>query len=399
MTATKDRTSSEGALADVISRKRIVLVVGSGGVGKTTTSATLGLLAALRGRRVLVLTIDPARRLADALSVSSLSHEIQKVPEERLRILAAARGEKPVPGGVLDAMMLDQKRAFDDLVTRYATDTKLRDRVLRNQIYQQISSALAGSHEYAAMSRLYELSQLDRYDLLVMDTPPTENAIDFLDAPDKMAKAVDSETIQWIVKPYLQQAGSLSLRLLGMGGTIVLKGLARFLGSAFLSQVAEFFVEFQQVLAGFRERAQKVTELMQKPEVTFLLACSPEPLSIDEAMYFHDRLLRAKLSIGGCIVNRVHNHAPEVPADLVPILHGRPELSGFAEDDLADLAGQLARTYAEQRVLAATDEASIRRLSEKLKLPMCQIPLLEQDVHDAASIAAISRHLIAPTAQ
>ena len=311
-------------------------------------------------------------------------------------VLAAARGETPVPGGVLDAMMLDQKRAFDDLVARYATDPKLRDRVLRNQIYQQISSALAGSHEYAAMSRLYELSQLDRYDLLVMDTPPTENAIDFLDAPDKMAKAVDSETIQWIMKQYLQQAGSLSLRLLGMGGTIVLKGLGRFLGSAFLTQVAEFFVEFQQVLAGFRERAQKVTELMQKPEVAFLLACSPEPLSIDEAVYFHERLTRAKLSIGGCIVNRVHSHAREVPADLLPILQTRPELSGFASDDLAALADELSRTYAEQRTLAAADEASIRRLGEKLKLPLSQIPLLEQDVHDAASMAAVSRHLIPP---
>ncbi|HNF98369.1 MAG TPA: ArsA-related P-loop ATPase, partial [Pseudomonadota bacterium] len=393
---TTDAALSTGTLADVISSKRIVMVVGSGGVGKTTTSATLGLLAALRGRRVLVLTIDPARRLADALSVSALSHEIQKVPEERLRILAAARGETPVPGGVLDAMMLDQKRAFDDLVARYATDPKLRDRVLRNQIYQQISSALAGSHEYAAMSRLYELSQLDRYDLLVMDTPPTENAIDFLDAPDKMAKAVDSETIQWIMKQYLQQAGSLSLRLLGMGGTIVLKGLGRFLGSAFLTQVAEFFVEFQQVLAGFRERAQKVTELMQKPEVAFLLACSPEPLSIDEAVYFHERLTRAKLSIGGCIVNRVHSHAREVPADLLPILQTRPELSGFASDDLAALADELSRTYAEQRTLAAADEASIRRLGEKLKLPLSQIPLLEQDVHDAASMAAVSRHLIPP---
>ncbi len=387
---------SEGTLSEVIARKRIVLVVGSGGVGKTTTSATLGLLAALRGKRVLVLTIDPARRLADALSVSALSHEIQKVPEDRLRILAAARGETPVPGGVLDAMMLDQKRAFDDLVTRYAPDPKLRERVLHNQIYQQISSALAGSHEYAAMSRLYELSQLDRYDLLVMDTPPTENAIDFLDAPERMSRAVDSDAIQWIMKPYLQQAGSLSLRLLGMGGAIVLRGLARFVGSAFLTQVAEFFVEFQSVLAGFRERAQKVTQLLQKPDVAFLLACSPESLSIDEALYFYERLSRAKMPIGGCIVNRVHSHAREVPSDLLPLLRDRPELSGFAPDDLQQLAEQLSRTYAEQRVLAATDAASIARLAQKIPLPLCQIPLLPQDVHDAQSIAAVSRHLIPP---
>ncbi|MFO0620181.1 MAG: ArsA-related P-loop ATPase [Polyangia bacterium] len=385
---------SDSSLADVISRKRIILVVGSGGVGKTTTSATLGLLAALRGKRVLVLTIDPARRLADALSVSALSHEIQKVPEDRLRVLAEARGEAPVPGGTLDAMMLDQKRAFDDLVTRYAPDPKLRERVFRNQIYQQISSALAGSHEYAAMSRLFELSQLDRYDLLVMDTPPTENAIDFLDAPQKMSQAVESEAIQWIMKPYLQQAGSFSLRLLGMGGTLVLKGLARFVGSDFLSQVAEFFVEFQAVLAGFRERAQKVTSLLQKPEVSFLLACSPESLSIDEALYFYERLSRAKMPLGGCIVNRVHTALPEVPSELAPLLQARPELSGYATDDVQQLAEQLHRIYAEQRILAANDAASIARLAQKLQLPMSQVPLLPQDVHDAGSIAAVSKHLI-----
>lgn len=385
---------SDSSLVDVISRKRIILVVGSGGVGKTTTSATLGLLAALRGKRVLVLTIDPARRLADALSVSALSHEIQKVPEDRLRVLAEARGEKPVPGGTLDAMMLDQKRAFDDLVTRYAPDPKLRERVFRNQIYQQISSALAGSHEYAAMSRLFELSQLDRYDLLVMDTPPTENAIDFLDAPQKMSQAVESEAIQWIMKPYLQQAGSFSLRLLGMGGTLVLKGLARFVGSDFLSQVAEFFVEFQAVLAGFRERAQKVTSLLQKPEVSFLLACSPESLSIDEALYFYERLSRAKMPLGGCIVNRVHTALPEVPSELLPLLQTRSELSGYATDDLQQLAEQLRRIYAEQRILAANDAASVARLKKLIPLPMCQIPLLPQDVHDASSIAAVSKHLI-----
>ena len=153
--------------------------------------------------------------------------------------------------------------------------------------------------------------------------------------------------------------------------------------------MAEFFVEFQQVLGGFRERAQKVTALMQKPDVAFLLACSPEPLSIDEALYFYERLSRAKMPTSGCIVNRVHPHAREVPSDLLPLLSVRPELTSLAD--------QLQRTYSEQRILALTDEASIKRLRQKIPLPLCQIPLLEQDVHDAASIATVSRYLIPPT--
>jgi len=398
MTDTKEKAPNRATLSELLVGKRILLVVGSGGVGKTTTAATLGLLAALRGRRVLVLTIDPARRLADALGVSALRHECQEVPPERLSIVASERGETPVPGGLLHAMMLDQKRAFDDLVEKHAKDPAMLDRVLRNQIYQQISSALAGSHEYAAMSRLYELSQTDRYDLIVMDTPPTENAIDFLEAPEKVKKAVDSETIQWIMKPVLQQAGSLSWRLLGVGGAIVLRGLSRFVGSAFLTQVAEFFVEFQQVLGGFKERAQKVTALLHKDDVSFVLTCSPESLSIDEALYFHERLLRYGLPFAGCVVNRVHRELPEEPKNLLALLSARPELAGFGEDDLRELARALGLTYAEQRVLSQADATSILRLSQKVGPPLCEIPLLEEDVHDGRSLAHISRYVVPPKA-
>lgn len=385
------------SLAPLLRERRILIVVGSGGVGKTTTAATLALLAALEGRKVLALTIDPARRLADALGLSALGHDVQEVPAEKLRIVAESRGITPRPGGKLSAMMLDQKRAFDEVVKRYATDPKVQQRIYGNAIYQQISSSLAGSHEYAAMSKLYELAQRGEYDLLVLDTPPTENALDFLEAPDKVSRAIESEALQWIMKP-TAQAGSWGLRVLGMGSAFVLRGLARFVGSAFLSQMAEFFVEFSQVMTGFRERAREVNTLLRRPDVSFVLVCSPEPLSVDEALYFYDRLEQAKLPVGGCVVNRVHSSGPEAPAELFPTLRSRPELAGYFDDDVQQLSADLLRTYREQQVLAATDTASIARLRKRVeRVPLRRVPMFERDIHDAEGIALISEHLVAPS--
>jgi anion-transporting ArsA/GET3 family ATPase len=174
----------------------------------------------------------------------------------------------------------------------------------------------------------------------------------------------------------------------------VLKGLARFVGSQFLQQMAEFFVEFSQVMTGFRDRAQKVHELLRQPSVSFVLVCSPEPLSIDEALYFHERLVRARMTIGACVVNRVHDAGPIAPAELEPLLRGRPELAGYAADDLQKLAADLGRTYQEQQVLAATDESSIVRLALTAKEPLRRIPMFEQDIHDASGIALLGSHLL-----
>lgn len=395
-------TDGGNSLRPLLQERRILICVGSGGVGKTTTAATLALLAALDGRRVLALTIDPARRLADALGLQALGHDVQQVPDEKIDEVARRRGLERVPGGKLSAMMLDQKRAFDELVARYAKDEKLRQRILKNAIYQQISASLAGSHEYAAMSKLSELAREERYDLLVLDTPPTENALDFLDAPERISEAVDSPALQWFIKPYLQQAGSWSLRLVGVGGAFVLRGLARFVGSQFLQQMAEFFVEFSEVTAGFRERAKEVRTLLRRPEVSFVLVCSPEPLSVEEALYFHGRLVRAAMPLGGIVVNRVNTAGPELPGELLPRLEGRKELAGLLPEDLQRLAADLGRTYGEQQVVAAADAAAIEQLRRKTgeaepahkTLPICRVPMFEHDIYDAAGLALIAEHLI-----
>jgi anion-transporting ArsA/GET3 family ATPase len=406
-----DAEQAPSGLGSLLSSRRILICVGSGGVGKTTTAATLGLLGALEGKKVLALTIDPARRLADALGLKELGHDIQEVPAAKLDDVAARRGRTRAQSGRLYAMMLDQKRAFDEIVGRYAKDPAVHQRILKNAIYQQISASLAGSHEYAAMSELYELSQRGDWDLIILDTPPTENALDFLDAPDRLSEAVDSPALQWLIKPYLQHAGSFSLRLVGVGGAFVLKGLARFVGSQFLAQMAEFFVEFGEVTAGFRARAKEVRALLRGKDVAFVLVCSPEPLSVDEALYFHGKLVKAGMPLGGIVVNRVNTAGPDLGPDLPSTLRqhlaARPELSGFVPEDLDRLAADLDRTYGEQQIVAAADAAAIRELRKKTRpatpkdaggaaepqLPICRVPMFENDIYDAAGIALISEHL------
>lgn len=404
-------SASNVSLKPLVFERRIIICVGSGGVGKTTTAATLALVAALSGKRVLALTIDPARRLADALGLKALGHDIQQVPDEKLDDVAQRRGQERKPGGKLFAMMLDQKRAFDELVERYAKDPALRQRILKNAIYRQISASLAGSHEYAAMSKLHTLAKEGEWDLLVLDTPPTANALDFLDAPERLSDAVDSPALQWFVKPYLKEPGSFSLRLVGVGGAFVLRGISRFVGSQFLSQMAEFFVEFGEVTAGFRERAREVKSLLRRPEVAFVLVCSPEPLSVEEALFFHGRLSKAAMPLGGIVVNRVNAAGPDLGPDFEKViaerLAARPELRGFVPDDLARLAADLARTYGEQQTVAASDAAAIESLRQKTlgadeksegkpaaaAPPILRVPMFEHDIHDAAGIALVSAYL------
>lgn len=378
-------------LANLVAERRILVCVGSGGVGKTTTAASLGLAGARAGRKTLVLTIDPAKRLANALGLDALGHDMKAVPPEKL-----ALGGAPVAGS-LHAMMLDQKRAFDEIVARYASDPESQRRIFENSIYQQISSRLAGSHEYAAMSKLYEIAQENRYDLIVLDTPPTANALDFLDAPERVSAAIDSPAIQWLVKPYLQ-AGRFSLKALGMGAAFVLRRLARFVGSAFLEDMARFFVEFNSVLAGFRERARQVFEILRRPDVGFVLVSSPEPMSIDEAIYFHDRLVASQMPLGGFVVNRVHPSGPEPPAReaLLARLTARPELRGYTPDDVVQVAADLERTYREFQALAQIDAREIARLKERSgsRAPLVAVPFFDRDVYDVEGLSAMVRHLV-----
>jgi anion-transporting ArsA/GET3 family ATPase len=373
---------------DILEQKRVLVCVGSGGVGKTTTAAALALEGARRGRKTLVMTIDPAKRLASSLGLPQLDHEERRVPDD----LLATAGVK----GTLHAMMLDQKRAFDEVVERYARDPQVRERVLANPIYKQISSTLSGSHEYAAMAKLYQIEKERDYDLIVVDTPPTAHALDFLDAPQKIASAVESPAIEWFQKP-LQSTGIFSLKMVGRGGSFVMRRIAKFVGSAFLEDMARFFVEAADVLRGFRERAREVYELLRQPRVGFVLVASPEPTTVDEALFFHQKLASAGMPFVGFVVNRVHAQAPAAPSEgaLVEALSKRPELASFAPYELARAAEAIREGHAEVGVLADADRREIVRLGQVLQRDqaLVEVPFLARDVHDIEGLGLIGTWL------
>jgi anion-transporting ArsA/GET3 family ATPase len=377
--------------ANVLAQKRIVVCVGSGGVGKTTTAATLALVGARRGKKTLVLTIDPAKRLANSLGLPKLDHEERRVPDE---VLAEAGAVER--GGALFAMMLDQKRAFDEVVERYAKDAAAVKRILDNPIYRQISGNLTGSHEYAAMAKLQQIDRERDYDLIVVDTPPTAHALDFLDAPEKVRGAIDSPAVEWFVKP-LKATGSFSLKLVGVGGSFVLKRIAKFVGSRFLEAMAQFFVEFNDVLTGFRERARDVEALLRNDKLGFVLVAAPEPAAVEEALFFHERLAQQNMPFVGFVVNRVHPKAPEAPEAhaLAGALGKRPQLASFPPYDLTRAAEALLAAYRENGLLAEADRLQIGRLRQVAPdHPLAIVPLQDQDVHDIRALGVLGSYIV-----
>ena len=378
--------------ADVIADKRILVCVGSGGVGKTTTAATLALMAARRGKKTLVLTIDPAKRLANSLGLDELGHTIQQVPHE----LVHAGGASD-PRGELHAMMLDQKAAFDEIVRHHARDPDAVRRIMSNPVYAQISGSLAGSQEYAAMAKLAEFHATGRWELIVVDTPPTAHALDFLDAPQKLTQAIDSPALDWFRK--MQGGSGSGWSVVGRTGSFVLKRLAKFVGSQFLSDLATFFTEFHDILGGFRQRAEQTFALLRQDFVGFVLVASPEVMAIREALFFHERLVSSRMPFAGFVVNRVHQSRPadvQLP-DTIAMLGAEPSIAalGYSGTTLQLAAQQLLGAHYDLEVLAAADQVAIARLraagGDGVRL--VQVPFQREDVHDVARLVDLGRYL------
>jgi len=376
-----------GALLKGLSEKRIAVVVGSGGVGKTTVAAAIALSRAREGGRALVCTIDPARRLAAALGLASLGNVETRVPAEAFEKAGlAARGE-------LHAMMLDVKRTWDDLIARHAPDEVHRDRILKSRIYQQVSGALAGSQEYMAMEKLYELATERDYDLVVLDTPPTAHALDFLEAPDRILDFLGNDTARLLLAPAVG-AGRIGLRLFQLGGGYVAKTLSRFTGSDVLRDVAEFMENFQGMYEGFKTRAAAVRGMLSKPDVGFVLVSSPSPLSIDEALFFHGHLRAQAMPVAGVVANRVTPDLWEADEPLPSAANLAAALDA-AKAGLGDgeLARRVARTLAEHQVFARADARELRRLRGGTTGAHVSVPRLGSDVHDLAGLAALGSWL------
>lgn len=386
--------SRRGGLSTIFEHKRIIVCVGSGGVGKTTTAATVALEGARRGKRSLVLTIDPARRLASSLGLGTLGHDVQAIPDEIL-----ARTCPVAPGGRLYAMMLDQKRAFDEVVARYASDPVAVQRILANPIYAQISGSLAGAQEYAALAKLEEFQAQSEYELIVVDTPPTAHALDFLDAPQKLTAAIDSPAIEWFRKLRGQSGGGWSV--IGRTGAYVLKRLSKFVGARFLDDLALFFTEFNDILGGFRQRAEATFSLLRRSDVGFLLVASPELMATREALAFHRRLLESGMPMAGFVVNRVHQDRPLAgpadPARIARELGARPEVAEleFQPGTLRIATESLLAAHADLQALAASDRGAVDQVRSAAGPGghVALVPLLDRDVHDLDNLARLGRYL------
>ena len=369
------------SVAELLEGRHVCVCAGSGGVGKTTVAAAVAMGMAARGLKVAVLTIDPAKRLATSLGLEGLDNVERQIPAE----VFADHGLEMQ--GELWAMQLDAKRTWDDMIERRAPDRATRDAILGNRIYQQLSTAVAGTTEYMALERLYELHEERRYDLLVLDTPPTRNALDFLDAPDRLSRFIDSRSLQLFLRP-----GILGVRAFGRGTGLMLAMLKRITGSDLLRDLSEFFGAFGDMAIGIRERARRVNALLADARTVFLLVTSPRRDAIDEAIFFRRRLRASGMPFGAAVVNRVHEGVHET-ADGDDVV-----------DDLVALLGpklgrRVAHNFSDYRRIGERDRANVDRLARELRGdPLVPVPLLDDDVHDLGGLAAVAEHLFAEEA-
>jgi len=378
------------ALDEVLARRRVLCCVGSGGVGKTTTAAALALRAAMAGQRALVLTIDPARRLANSLGLKALGNRETRIDSEVFRAAGLH------PRGEMYAMMLDLKLTWDELVQRQAPSPDRAQRILENRLYQTLSTAMAGSLEYMAMEKVYELHTSGRFDVVVLDTPPTANALDFLRAPDRILDVLDNDAMRIVLGPLLK-ASRIGLKLFALPTGLVLRTLAKFTGQGFLRDLAHFMVAFEGMYEGFKDRAGKVKRLLCGPETGFVLVTGPNPLTIEEALFFHRALQEDGISTAAVVVNRVQRDPHRFGGpDSAAALREALQLVQIPDGGNPPLSQRLARTLAEQATLADLDRRQVEELSRTLSgVPLFVVPQLRRDVHDLGGLWQIDECLSA----
>jgi anion-transporting ArsA/GET3 family ATPase len=365
-------------LSATVGEAHIVVCTGAGGVGKTTCAAAIALAAARRGRRTIVLTIDPARRLAQSMGLGTLDN--------------TPRSVAGVPG--LDAMMLDMKRTFDEVIDRHAPDPRRAQRIKSNRFYQQLSNSLAGTQEYMAMEKLYDLHGSGRYECIVIDTPPTRNALDFLDAPRRLTDFLEGRFLKVFLAPGLR-AGKAVGRAVGFGTGLFMRAASRITGAQVLDDLGEFFQSFEGMYEGFKDRAQSVYRLLSSPGAAFVVVASPEPPALREARYFLRRLEQDGMPTAGLVVNRLTPPA-------------RPELAALDPGEIATVAAKLEVGGVEHRTVAGMLRLHLDRQDATRRehravtvalhgvdpIALVEVPRMATDVHDLDGLAAVGAHLV-----
>lgn len=373
----------QSVLRDHLMTKKLLVCLGTGGVGKTTSSAMLALCAAYLGRRTVVLTIDPARRLADALGVGSLDSTPKQVPQEKLW---------PGSTGTLHALMLDPGETFDRMVARLVPDTVKRDKLLKHTVYQHLSRGLAGVHEYMAVEKLHDLAHDDRFDLLVLDTPPSKNALDFLEAPGRASSFFNEK----IARFFVPKEGKKGLKdlffnkaqeaALGLVGKVV--------GESFMVDLTDFMRTFQGLFSAFEERGVFGEQFLKGPESSYLIITAPDPLRIGEALEFSARLKDFKLTPAAFVVNRVRM-GPSAHVPTQQQAQDALSAAGVPEDQRALLAERMARNLADRLFLSERDAAAIKMLQANVgKVEVLLAPELAESPHDPIALATVCQALL-----
>jgi anion-transporting ArsA/GET3 family ATPase len=373
-------------------RTRVIVCCGSGGVGKTTTAAAIGLRAAQRGRHVVVLTVDPARRLAQSMGLSRLDNTPRPVPfPERVPAGTGARDTGPdgAAGGSLHAMMLDMKRTFDEIVEAHA-DPDRAAQILANPFYQSLSSGFAGTQEYMAMEKLGQLRRAEEWDLIVVDTPPSRSALDFLDAPQRLGRFLDGRLIRLLVVP-AKVGGRAYLKVLNASFGVVTGVLTKVLGAQVLKDVQTFVSALDTMFGGFRERADYTYRLLRAPGTAFVVIAAPEPDALREASYFVERLDEEGMPLAGLVLNRVHR-SPAARLSAARSLAAAETLQAADGDGRGPHALTVAalRLHAERMQQSAAEH----RVAENFttahpNVPVAEVPAQPDDVHDLAGLAAV----------
>jgi anion-transporting ArsA/GET3 family ATPase len=393
---TEDSSAGSGTLDGLLATKEIVIACGPGGVGKTTAAAAAAVMAAVRhGSKVLVLTVDPAKRLADALGLDGLGNTEHRVPDEAFR----AAGLKP--RGQLWAAMLDTKESWDALIRRHAPDRQTRDEILANPLYQNISGRFVQSHDYIAMERLYEIHSESDYDLIVVDTPPTRNALDFLDAPQRMADFFSSRLLRWLIVPYRS-------RLVNMATKPFYQVADRILGTEFLADISEFFILFQSMYDGFVTRSESVGRLLSDRRTTFMVVSTLEAVPLREAEYFAEQLTARHLHLGAIILNKVlpdylrrsggaevaesmKDQALELASQLAPQL-AEVDPTIVDRDQVARVLTEVADSYLNFQVVALR-EMEVRSMLSTVPDVLATVPFFDTDIFDLAGLVRLGEQI------
>ena len=363
------------SLGQLLAAKEIAIACGPGGVGKTTTAAAVAAMAVVEdGGRVLVLTVDPARRLADALGLKGIGNQEIRIADEVFTSAGAT------PRGELWAAMLDTKQSWDDLIALHAPDEETKGKILANPLYQNISGRFVQSHDYIAMERLYEIHSEGKYDLIVVDTPPTRNALDFLDAPQRMADFFSSRLLRWLIVPYRS-------RLVNAATKPFYSVADRILGTQFLADISEFFILFQSMYEGFVERADAVTRLLSDRRTTFLVVSTLEATPVREAEFFSAELTERQLHLGAIILNKVlpdYLRDPKTAKLAQQLTHRAESLADGLTDDpvvAARVLGEVAESFLNFGVVArreAEQQAEMRGAPDIL----VTVPFFDADIFD-----------------